>query len=479
MSAPSAAPRWTRDAGPKRLGLVMIVRDEAARLPTLFADVAEVVDEVVVVDTGSVDGTREVCRAWGVTLLERRWRDDFAWARNEGLARATASHLLWLDGDDRVPPDAARRLAELRDAVLPDADDRAFRVTVHNVGPAGERLDSFRQVRVIPNRPGIRYRGAIHESFMESLAAAKVRVEALPIELHHAGYATPEARRAKAERNAALLRAEVARQPGSIHARVHLAQALAGMDDAAGAARCMDEVVSLAGRASGHEEVRAELLALRAGYLRASGDAEGARRDLEEARRLRPGWGPATVPLGEVLALEGRWDRLAELVGGGEPDFSPGSFGAPLERLESAFDWLVGRCDLERGRVETALPRLRRAHERDPARADFRLDLARAGLEGGRFAEARELLEPLTEDEAAIPRLFELLAALGLARAGTGDLAGAGACLAPLLDLLGSLLPDPDDASPAELAAALESVGHASAGRHLRALEALVSGDGG
>ncbi len=392
MSPPA---RWRGHHGPKRLGIVMIVRDEAERLPALFGDVAGLADEVVVVDTGSADGTREVCRRWGVTLVERPWRDDFAWARNQAIEAATTPYLLWLDGDDRVPAAAAERLAELRDGALAASPGAAYQVTVHNVDGSGGRIDSFRQVRLFPNRPAIRYRGAIHESFMESLPAAGVRVEELPVELLHSGYATREVRRAKAERNARLLRAEISREPTNVNARVHLAQALAGTGDAAGAARCMDGVLALAERVSGHAAARAELLLLRAGFLRSAGDAAGALRDYEAAVRLRPGWGPAVVPLAETLALEGGWERVAELVCGSAPGFSPGSFGAPLERLERTFGWLVGRCALEAGRAEEALPRLRAAFEGEPGRPDFRLDLARAALRLRRFEEARELLEPL------------------------------------------------------------------------------------
>ncbi len=78
----------------------MIVRNESAGLPGTLAAARPWVDEIVVVDTGSTDGTREVARSHGARVVEWAWRDDFAAARNESLRHATGDWILVLDADE-------------------------------------------------------------------------------------------------------------------------------------------------------------------------------------------------------------------------------------------------------------------------------------------------------------------------------------------------------------------------------------------
>src|SRR5262249_6489310 len=72
-----------------RLSLCMIVRDEEANLPDCLGSVADLVDEVVVVDTGSADRAQEVAARFGAKVVDFPWVDSFAAARNESLRHAT------------------------------------------------------------------------------------------------------------------------------------------------------------------------------------------------------------------------------------------------------------------------------------------------------------------------------------------------------------------------------------------------------
>src|SRR5436309_8928498 len=91
----------------------MIVRNEAARLAACLDSAGPAVDEIVVVDTGSTDGTQALARAEGARVVEWSWRDDFAAARNQALALARGPWVLVLDGDERLAPGAAARVREL------------------------------------------------------------------------------------------------------------------------------------------------------------------------------------------------------------------------------------------------------------------------------------------------------------------------------------------------------------------------------
>ena len=80
-----------------RISLTMIVKNEEANLPHCLESVAGLFDEIVVVDTGSKDRTREIAREFGARVFDFVWVDDFAAARNAALARATGDYAFWLD----------------------------------------------------------------------------------------------------------------------------------------------------------------------------------------------------------------------------------------------------------------------------------------------------------------------------------------------------------------------------------------------
>ena len=87
---------------PPRVSLTMIVKNEEANLPSCLASVADLVDEIVIVDTGSTDRTKEVATSWGARVFDFAWIDDFAAARNEALRHARGDFVFWLDADDRI-----------------------------------------------------------------------------------------------------------------------------------------------------------------------------------------------------------------------------------------------------------------------------------------------------------------------------------------------------------------------------------------
>ena len=79
------------------LSAALIVRDEERYLYGCLASIRNLVDEIVVVDTGSVDRSREIAAAHGARLSSHVWHNDFAAARNAAPARSIASQIS--DGD--------------------------------------------------------------------------------------------------------------------------------------------------------------------------------------------------------------------------------------------------------------------------------------------------------------------------------------------------------------------------------------------
>src|SRR6478736_8097581 len=98
----------------------MIVRDEEQNLEACLAPIADLFDEIVIVDTGSTDGTKEIARRFTPHVHDFPWCDDFSAARNESLKYATGDWIFWLDADDRLSPENVARLSNLLDQELTD-----------------------------------------------------------------------------------------------------------------------------------------------------------------------------------------------------------------------------------------------------------------------------------------------------------------------------------------------------------------------
>jgi glycosyltransferase involved in cell wall biosynthesis len=93
----------------------LIVKNEESNLGECLSCVRDLVDEIVVVDTGSVDRTKEIALTFGARVFDFVWVDSFAAARNEGLKHATGEWIFWMDADDRIDEENRRKLRKLLD----------------------------------------------------------------------------------------------------------------------------------------------------------------------------------------------------------------------------------------------------------------------------------------------------------------------------------------------------------------------------
>ena len=80
----------------------MIVKDEAAMLGPCLESVKELMDEIIIVDTGSTDETVALSEKFGAKVIRHQWQNDFALARNLSLEQATGDWILFLDADERM-----------------------------------------------------------------------------------------------------------------------------------------------------------------------------------------------------------------------------------------------------------------------------------------------------------------------------------------------------------------------------------------
>jgi len=172
---------------PLKLSLCMIARDEEDQIGKALQSVDGLVDEIIVVDTGSSDRTREIIRKFGGKVIEAKWEDDFSKAKNVALEQTTGDYILLMDADEFI--DSRDRFAlALFKKLLPIEKNIAFGIKVE---PAKESkslsmslLDSLQgrdednyQIRLFPGKGEIQFQGRVFESLNEALKTAGVRAE--------------------------------------------------------------------------------------------------------------------------------------------------------------------------------------------------------------------------------------------------------------------------------------------------------------
>jgi GT2 family glycosyltransferase len=197
-----------------KVSLTMIVRDEEANLSACLGSIAGVFDEVVVVDTGSKDRTREIAREHGARVFEFPWVDDFAAARNAALARATGDYAFWLDADDVVEP-AERPKLEALLAGLRAGDETAYVVkcACDPDGEGGGGATVVDHIRLFPLRNDVRWTYRVHEQILPALRRVGAPVRWSDVTVRHTGYADPALRGRKLERDVRILNQELADRP--------------------------------------------------------------------------------------------------------------------------------------------------------------------------------------------------------------------------------------------------------------------------
>jgi tetratricopeptide (TPR) repeat protein len=208
VSAAAAVPRRIR------VSLCMIVKDEEENLPECLASAVGLVDEVVVVDTGSTDRTREVAARLGARVVDFRWVDSFAAARNESLRHATGDWAFWLDADDRLDEEDRHKLAALF-AGLRDENAAYVMKCLCLPDPQSNNGTLVDHVRLFRNRPDVRWDYRVHEQILPAVRDAGGEVRWTDIVVRHAGYTDPALRRRKLERDLRLLRLEDTERPNA------------------------------------------------------------------------------------------------------------------------------------------------------------------------------------------------------------------------------------------------------------------------
>lgn len=185
------------------IAAALIVRDEARCIARCLESVRPHVDRMLVLDTGSVDGTPALAAACGAEVHHLEWPDDFAAARNHALELADADWNLVIDADEWVASGGEQLRRWCR------GPTRLGLLCVHSAldaqqSPGAERRNWL--PRLLPR--GVRYQGRVHEQPVSALARARI-----DIHIAHDGYLEDQVAR-KRDRNGPLLMRELQDRPG-------------------------------------------------------------------------------------------------------------------------------------------------------------------------------------------------------------------------------------------------------------------------
>jgi tetratricopeptide (TPR) repeat protein len=216
-----------------KLSLAMIVKNEAALIGHCLASVRELVDEIILVDTGSEDETVEIARQFGAKISLFPWVDDFAAARNASLAPCRGDWVLILDADEAVDildHPTIRRACE-------EDQPQARRLVIRNYFSSGAQatLDEpaqlnqssyaegrehayyadFRGLRLCRRYPDLRFEGRIHELLDPFFMARGLPIVNLDAVIHHYGKLMEDREKQKGRYYLDLALQDAQREPGN------------------------------------------------------------------------------------------------------------------------------------------------------------------------------------------------------------------------------------------------------------------------
>jgi len=138
----------------------LIVKNEERTLGRCLASIQGAVDEIVVVDTGSEDATKQVARQFGARVLDFPWRDDFGAARQFAFDHATSDWVFWLDADDVVI--GADQIRRLTAAAVPDVGGFYWRYILGR-DARGEPTFVYWRERCVRNDGSFRWVGRVRQ----------------------------------------------------------------------------------------------------------------------------------------------------------------------------------------------------------------------------------------------------------------------------------------------------------------------------
>lgn len=140
----------------------MIVKNEENTLETCLESIKSIVDEIVIVDTGSSDKTKEIANKYTEKIYDYKWSDDFSEARNFSFKKATKDYILWMDADEFIDEDNISKLIKLKENLNDNIDCISFQTYV-SVDESNNPKIVCRRNRLVKRIKNFKWVGFVHE----------------------------------------------------------------------------------------------------------------------------------------------------------------------------------------------------------------------------------------------------------------------------------------------------------------------------
>lgn len=149
------------------LSICMIVKNEHDTLGRCLECAKQIADEIIIVDTGSTDNTKEIAAKYTDKIYDFEWLNDFAKARNYSFSKATKDYIMWLDADDVILPEDIKKIKTLKKILTYDVDMVMLKYNL-NLDENGIPALSFYRERIVKRLKGYKWISPIHEVIPKS-----------------------------------------------------------------------------------------------------------------------------------------------------------------------------------------------------------------------------------------------------------------------------------------------------------------------
>lgn len=146
-----------------KISLCMIVKNEEKYIGNCLKSVCDLVDEIIIVDTGSTDKTKQICKKYTDKIYDYKWINDFADARNFSFSKATCDYIMWLDADDILKENDRIKFKKLKENLHNIKNDFISMEYDYAFDENGNPQLTFRRNRIVKKSINPVWTGFIHE----------------------------------------------------------------------------------------------------------------------------------------------------------------------------------------------------------------------------------------------------------------------------------------------------------------------------
>lgn len=145
------------------VSLCLIVKNEEECLERCLKSVKNFADEIIIVDTGSTDNTKQIAKKFTNKIFDFVWINNFSAARNYAFSKATGKYIMWLDADDYISPENNKKLIKLKQNLTGETDVYMlkYEIAFDNMGKS---TFTYNRERIVKNNGTFFWEGAVHEA---------------------------------------------------------------------------------------------------------------------------------------------------------------------------------------------------------------------------------------------------------------------------------------------------------------------------